>query len=195
LIRDTALCGVSLILIDFLRGADIVLTRPAYHQINLLQSNLEDKHMATVARWNPIRDMITLREAMDQLFNENYLRSREARQQGVAWQLPLDAYTTEDAIVLKADVPGLKPEELEVTLEADTLTIRGELKNRAENQNYVLRERASGPFERVLTINTPIDTTKVEATFEDGVVQIVLPKAEAVKPKQIKVTAAKNNGK
>ena len=149
--------------------------------------------MAGITRWNPIRDMITLREAMDQLVNENYLRSREARQQGVAWQLPLDAYTTEDAIVLKADVPGLKPEDLEVTLEGDTLTIRGELKNRMESQNYLLRERASGRFERVLTINTPIDTNKVEATFEDGVVTVVLPKSEAVKPKQIKVTA-KNNG-
>jgi len=149
--------------------------------------------MAGITRWNPIRDMITLREAMDQLVNENYLRSREARQQGVAWQLPLDAYTTEDAIVLKADVPGLKPEDLQVTLEGDTLTIRGELKNRTESQNYILRERASGPFERVLTINTPIDPNKVEATFEDGVVTVVLPKSEAVKPKQIKVTA-KNNG-
>ncbi len=150
--------------------------------------------MAGMTRWNPIRDMITLREAMDQLFNDNYLRSREARQQGVAWQLPLDAYTTEDAIVLTADVPGLKPEDLEVTLEGDTLTIRGELKNRTDSQNYILRERATGRFERVLTINTPIDANKVEASFEDGVVQIVLPKAEAVKPKQIKVTA-RTNGK
>jgi HSP20 family protein len=150
--------------------------------------------MASVTRWNPIRDMISLREAMDQVFNENYLRNREARQQGLVWQLPIDAYATEDAIVLKADVPGLKPEDLEVTLEGDTLTIRGELKNRAESQNFILRERASGRFERVLTINTPIDPSKVEATFEDGVVTIVLPKSEAVKPKQIKVTA-KNNGK
>ncbi len=150
--------------------------------------------MAGMTRWNPIRDMITLREAMDQLFNDNYLRSREARQQGVAWQLPLDAYTTEDAIVLTADVPGLKPEDLEVTLEGDTLTIRGELKNRTDSHNYILRERATGRFERVLTINTPIDANKVEASFEDGVVQIVLPKAEAVKPKQIKVTA-RTNGK
>ncbi len=154
--------------------------------------------MASMTRWNPIRDMITLREAMDHLFNENYLRSREARQQGMAWQLPLDAYTTEDAIVLTADVPGLKPEDLQITLEGDTLTIRGELKNRLEDQNYILHERASGAFERVLTINTPIDVNKVEATFEDGVVRIVLPKTEAVKPKQIKVTATgstQSNGK
>ena len=146
--------------------------------------------MATT-RWNPVRDMITLREAMDQVFNENYMRNRDYRQPQ-AWQLPVDAFTTEDAIVLIADVPGLKPEELNVTLEGDTLTIRGELKTRAEDRNYLLRERATGPFERVLSINTPIDTNKVTAEFSDGVLTLTLPKAEAVKPKQIKVVA---NGK
>jgi HSP20 family protein len=146
--------------------------------------------MTTVTRWNPVREMITLREAMDQLFNESYLRNRH-QNGGAAWQLPLDAYANEDAIVLTADVPGLKPEELEVTLEGDTLTIRGELKNRDEQRNYVLRERPTGRFERTLTINTPIDASKVEATFTDGVLTLTLPKAEAVKPKQIKVNALK----
>lgn len=150
--------------------------------------------MATVTRWNPVREMITLREAMDQLFNESYLRNRDHRHHNgsAAWQLPLDVYANEDAIVLAADVPGLKPEELEVTLEGDTLTIRGELKNRDEQRNYVLRERPTGRFERTLTINTPIDASKVEATFADGVLTLTLPKAEAVKPKQIKVNATKN---
>ena len=145
-----------------------------------------------VNRWNPVRDMITLRETMDQLFNDAYTRNRDYRTQPAAWQLPVDAYATDEAIVLVADVPGLKPEDLDVTLEGDTLTIRGEIKPRQQNQNYLLRERLTGRFERVLTINTPIEANKVEATFEDGVVQIVLPKAEAVKPKQIKVNAAKS---
>src|SRR5260221_7298794 len=144
--------------------------------------------MATT-RYNPVREMITLREAMDQVFNDNYFRNRESRQQ--VWQLPVDAHATEDAIVIEADVPGLKPEELEVTLEGDTLTIRGELKNQPQDRKYLLRERPSGHFERTLTINTPIDNGKVEAHFENGVVQIVLPKAEAVKPKQIKVNTTK----
>ncbi len=161
-------------------------------QIVVLRSiNLEDKKM-TINRWNPIRDMISLRETMDQLLNDNIARSRDYRSQPAAWQLPVDAYATEDAIILVADVPGLKPEDLDVTLEGDTLTIRGEMKPRPENQNYLLRERLTGRFERVLTINTPIEANKVEATFENGVVQIVLPKAEAVKPKQIKVNAVKS---
>ncbi len=145
----------------------------------------------TVNRWNPVRDMITLRETMDQLMNDAYARNRDYRTQPAAWQLPVDAYATEDAIILVADVPGLKPEDLDVTLEGDTLTIRGEIKPQ-EKQNYLLRERMSGRFERVLTINTPIETNKVEATFENGVLTLVLPKAEAVKPKQIKVNAVKS---
>ncbi len=71
------------------------------------------------------------------------------------------------------------------------MTVRGELKNQAQDRKYLLRERPSGRFERTLTINTPIDNGKVEAHFENGVVQIVLPKAEAVKPKQIKVNTTR----
>jgi HSP20 family protein len=140
--------------------------------------------MTTV--WNPVRDMITLREALDQAFNERWARDYHQAQ---VWQLPIDAFTSEDAIVIKANVPGLKPEDLQITLEGDTLTIRGELKNGAETRNYLLRERANGKFERVLTINTPLDANKVEANFEEGVLTLTLPKAETVKPKQIKVNA------
>src|SRR3954468_21606253 len=102
--------------------------------------------MATVTRWNPVREMVTLREAMDQLLNDRYFRERDIRPNSQTWQLPIDAYTTEDAIVIQANVPGLNADELEVTLEGDVLTIRGELKNRTEDHNYLLRERAIGQF-------------------------------------------------
>ena len=87
--------------------------------------------------------MITLREAMEHLVNDNYGRNQDYRRQSVAWQLPIDAYADDDAIVITADVPGLKPEELQVTMESNTLTIRGELKNRPEGRNYLLSERAT----------------------------------------------------
>ena len=153
--------------------------------------------MTTVTRWNPVREAYSLREAMDHLINEGYFRRNgDYQTQPSAWQLPVDAYSNEDAIVIVADVPGLKPEDLEVTLEGDTLTIRGELKNLAEERSYLLRERATGSFERIMTINTPIDADKVEAVFEDGVLTLTLPKTEAVKPKQIQVKATTNgNGK
>lgn len=146
--------------------------------------------MSYTTHWNPVREMITLREALDQMFQNGNRQRGEYRPN--AWLLPIDAYTTDDAIVLVADVPGLKPENLDLTLEGDTLTIRGELPGQVEGNQYLLKERVSGKFERVLTINTPIDNGKVEATFDNGVVQIVLPKAEVAKPRQIKVNASKN---
>jgi HSP20 family protein len=150
--------------------------------------------MNNITRWNPVREMLTWREAMDQLVNDNYVRNQNYQQQNVAWQLPVDAYGNEDAIVITADVPGLKPEDLHVTMESNTLTIRGEFKNRSEEHDYYLRERATSHFERILTINTPIDSDKVAAEFENGVLTLTLPKAEANKPKQIaiKVTHSKN---
>lgn len=147
--------------------------------------------MTTVNRWNPVRDMIVMRDAMDRLMEEN-LRSRNGGQSTGVWALPIDAFATEDAIVLQADVPGLKPEELQVTLEGDTLTIRGELKG-TEDRKYLLRERPTGNFERTLTINTPIDHAKVDASFENGVLTLTLPKAEAVKPRQISIKAKNGN--
>jgi HSP20 family protein len=140
-------------------------------------------NMQNITRWNPVRDMFTLREAMDQLVNENYVRAQDYARQSVARQLPIDAYANEDAIVITADVPGLKAEDLQVTLESNTLTIRGELKNRPEERNYFLHERATSHFERILTINA----NKVEAEFENGVLTLTLPKAEANKPRQIAI--------
>ena len=147
-----------------------------------------------ISRWDPFRDVVTLREAMDRLFEDSVVQQRRQAQQAASgpFRLPVDAYVTQDSIVVVANVPGVKPEDVEIVLEGDTLTIRGEIKPSQESKNYLLRERASGRFERVLTINTPIEVGKVEATFEDGIVRIVLPKAEAVKPKQIKVNAVKN---
>lgn len=138
-------------------------------------------------RWNPVRDLITMRDMMDQLANEGMGRGREGRN---VWRLPVDAYSTEDAIVLVADVPGVRPEDVSVTLEGDTLTLSGEFKAEDNVQNYVLRERPTGRFERTLTVNTPIDPTKLEASVEFGVLRVTLPKAEAVKPRQIAVKAA-----
>ena len=106
-------------------------------------------------------------------------------------RLPLDVYTTSNEIVLTDNVPGLKPEEVEITLEGDTLSIHGEFKAPMDNVEYVFQERSYGKFSRTLTINVPVDVNKVEATFDSGVLTITLPKAEAARPKTIKVEAKK----
>ena len=140
----------------------------------------------TIARWNPVREMISLREAMDRM-DRNFEEVYRGPNGQTVWSLPIDAYVTDDALVIEANIPGLKPEEVQVTLEGDTLTIRGELKAGADNNKYLLRERTLGKFERVLTINTPIDHNKVSAAFDNGILTLTLPKAEAVKPRQIEI--------
>ncbi len=139
--------------------------------------------------WNPMRDLITLREAVDRMVNEGVVsRGREEGSwEGRPLRLALDAYSDEEAIMVKASVPGIDPETVEITFEKDTLTIRGELHRAEEGVNYLLRERPFGPFERTVTVNTPINTDKINAEFDNGELTIRLPKSEAVKPKVIEV--------
>lgn len=147
-----------------------------------------------VVRWNPNRDFVSLRDAMDRLFEESWVRpSREAweeRQASRAWRLPVDVYSTEEEIVIVAAVPGLAPEDVEITIEGDSLTIQGEIPAHLDNVNYLFQERAVGKFVRVLSLNIPVDADKSEATFANGLLTLNIPKAEAIKPKQIKVKTA-----
>jgi HSP20 family protein len=146
--------------------------------------------MPAIIRWSPARDMVRLSDAMDRMFEDAWTRPVPARAEREA-RLPLDVYTTPSEIVLTANVPGLKPDEVEITLEGDTLSIHGEFKAPMENVEYVFQERSFGKFSRTLTINVPVDVNKVEATFDSGVLTITLPKAEAARPKTIKVEAKK----
>jgi len=140
--------------------------------------------MTSINRWNPVRELLSIRDEMDRIFNERFFRTENR-----PMLLPIDAYMTDEALVLVADVPGLKPEDIHITFEGDTLTIRGEYKANGDSKNYLLRERMVGKFERILTINTPVDSSKIEADFENGVLTLTLPKAEAAKPRQITVRA------
>ena len=101
--------------------------------------------------------------------------------------MPMDAYMTDDAIVITMELPGVHEQDVNVTLENNVLTISGELKPRETEQNYVLRERPAGHFERTLSVSTPVDVSKANAVFADGVLTLTLPKAEQVKPKTITV--------
>lgn len=141
----------------------------------------------TVVRWNPSRELVSLREAMDRLFEDSFVRPIWRGEQ--ERRLPLDVYATPSEIVIMANVPGLKSDEVDITLEGDTLSISGEVKPPLENTEYIFQERGYGKFSRTLTINVPVQQDKAEATFENGVLTIVLPKSEAVKPKSIKVSA------
>jgi HSP20 family protein len=131
---------------------------------------------------------------MDHLFEDSWVRpvrtGWEAREEARAWRLPVDVYSTEEEIVIQAAVPGLAPEDVDITIEGDTLTIQGEVPAALENVNYLFQERPTGKFIRVLSLNIPVDADKSEATFANGLLTLTIPKAEAIRPRQIKVKAA-----
>jgi len=143
----------------------------------------------SMIRWEPFRDLVTLREAMNRLFEESFVRP------GVRWdervagecELPVDAYTTDEELVITAPVPGMAPDQVEITIEGDTLTIRGSIKGPMDNVSYLVQERPCGEFQRTLRLNIPVQADKAEATFDKGVLTLVIPKQEEVKPRTIKV--------
>ncbi len=144
----------------------------------------------SITNRDPFREMRTLREAMDELLEESFVRPRERgmeRQPERRLRLPLDVYATPEEIVIVASLPGLTPDEVDITIEDDRLMIRGELRRPLENVDYLFQERPYGTFSRTLTLNVPINTDEAEAVFENGVLTLTLPKAEETKPKTIEV--------
>ena len=103
------------------------------------------------------------------------------------WQPPVEAWETDKEIFLSLDLPGISANELELQIEGEQLTIKGERKPSEEQRNYRRKEKVYGRFYRAFNLTTPIERDKVTATYKNGVIEIVLPKTEAVKPKQIKI--------
>ena len=145
--------------------------------------------MSNLTRWEPLREMMTLREAMDQLFDDAFTRPRSAS--GVSIIPVVDLYQTDDEVVVKANLPGLKADDVQISVTSDVLTLRGEFKLESEQKEatYSILERRAGTFERSMMRPTDVQTEKAKADFADGVLTITLPKAEAVKPKTITVKA------
>jgi len=144
-----------------------------------------------LVRWDPLREMVTLREAMDRLLAESFVRPDSAFPLLGAEGPAVDMYQGKDEIVVKAAIPGVKPEDIEIQVTGDILSIKGELKeeDKIEEGNYLRKERHFGQFLREFTLPTQVSADKAKAEFEHGVLTLRLPKAEAVKPKSITVKA------
>ena len=142
-----------------------------------------------IQRWEPLREMVSLRDAMNSLLQESFVRPIGPLTDGNALTVPLDIAENENEFVVKASLPGGRPEDVHITAQGDTLTIRGEIKAEEEKKGdqYHLRERRYGQFQRTVTLSTPVSADKAQARFEDGVLTLTLPKAEEAKPKQIKI--------
>jgi HSP20 family protein len=136
-----------------------------------------------------MREMVTLREAMDRLFDDAFTRPLGLTD---GWRAPaIDLYQTDDEVVVKAALPGVKADQVQINVTGDLLTIKGETKEGSEtkDKNYHIREQRWGAFERSVMLPTAVVSDKAKAEFEDGVLTVTLPKAEEVKPKTITVKA------
>jgi HSP20 family protein len=143
--------------------------------------------MSNLTRWEPVREMMTLREAMDRLFDDAF--TRPISMSGVSSLPAIDLYQDADEVVVKAALPGLKAEEVHISITADVLTLSGDFKQETEQKDvtYHIREHRLGMFERSVMLPTEVQTDKAKADFENGILTITLPKAEAVKPKTITI--------
>ena len=148
--------------------------------------------MSNLTRWDPFREMLNLSKAMDR-FVDNTLSSREGPWDDFSWTLPLDVVENEDGYLVKASVPGMKPEDLEITYSNNSLTIKGEIKEDQDLKEklFHLRERRFGSFTRSVTLPNTIKADSISAEYKDGVVTLHLPKADEVKPKRITVKTGK----
>jgi HSP20 family protein len=142
-----------------------------------------------IDRWDSFREAVSLSDAMNALFRESFIRPSSVPGQQGPGLLPLDVSENETEFVIKASLPGVKPEDVQITVHGDTLTIQGETKAEEEKkgERRHLRERRSGSFQRSLSLATPVNSDKAQAQFEHGVLTLVLPKSEQAKPRQIKV--------
>lgn len=147
--------------------------------------------MAEITIWRPLHE---LKKEMDRIFQEFFGRSYfPAERFEIEWAPAVDVSETEDAIIVKADLPGVKPEDIEINIVDNVLTIRGEKKREAEEkkENFYRVERFYGSFMRAIQLPTEVEVDKVKAQYKDGVLKITLPKKPEEKKKVIKVEVEK----
>jgi len=147
--------------------------------------------MRTIARWEPFRGVTTLQDQINRLFNDAFERKGEESSLS-AWAPAVDIYETEQELVVKADLPDVDPKDLDIRVENNLLTIRGERKfeKKVCEENYLRVERSYGSFARSFTLANTVNSEAIKADYQNGVLTLTIPKREEAKPKQIKVNVA-----
>ena len=142
-------------------------------------------------------DLVNLSQSLDQVTNRRWSGSQFDRSNDASWSapMPIDVYSTGDRVTLIAAVPGMQPDDLELTVHQNTVTLRGSIQSAADAEdtkdaNWYVSELGSGSYQRSVTLPFPIDADHAHATFEHGLVRVILPKADSAKPKKIAI----NNG-
>jgi HSP20 family protein len=148
-----------------------------------------------IVRWEPFRDLLATQKEFDRLFREAFTPGfGEGELSTRTWAPPVDIFENENNIVLKAELPGVEPKDVEVRVEDNTLYLKGERKFEKETkeENYHRIERSYGSFARSFSLPNSIDAEKVGADYKDGLLTLTLPKREEAKPKTIKINVSKN---
>lgn len=151
-----------------------------------------------IIKWDPFRDLATLRERMNRLFEEAYSsRGEEKDMVSSAWNPSVDIYEKENEIVLKAEVPGIDENDIEIKIEDNTITLNGERKFEKETkeENYHRIEQSYGSFYRSFTLPQNINQDKIKAESENGILKITMPKKAELKPKKVKILKPKSASK
>jgi HSP20 family protein len=150
-----------------------------------------------LVRWEPFRDLATVQERMNRIFDEAFRGQGRTTEDewalGGSWAPAVDIFEHEGNLVLKAELPGVDPKDVDVRVESNVLTLRGERKFESEvkREQYHRVERAYGSFSRSFTLPNVVDTDKIKAEYRDGVLRVTLPQREEAKPKQITVAVSK----
>lgn len=145
--------------------------------------------MNTMIRWNPFGEMARMRTEIDRLFEDAFNAPTGKWDRSSIWGFPLDVTEADEHFTVKAAVPGMNPDDLDITISDNVLTIKGETQDEEvrEDEKVHLRERRFGSFMRSISLPTPVESDNVTATVENGILTLQIPKAEAVKPKRIAV--------
>ncbi|HXH50472.1 MAG TPA: Hsp20/alpha crystallin family protein [Terriglobia bacterium] len=149
----------------------------------------------SIIRWEPFRDLVSTQDHFNQLFNDTFARAFGDQQEASpgAWIPPVDIYETGDSLVLKAELPGINTDDVEIRVEDSTLYLKGERKfeKEAKEENLHRVERSYGTFTRSFALPNTIDADKVKAEYENGILTLTLPKREEAKPRTIKIDVSK----
>ncbi len=150
--------------------------------------------MNTVARWDQSRVLTPLQEQFIRLFEDNSTRDRSGPADLATWAPQVDIYETENELVIKADLPDLEEKDIDVRVENNSLTIRGERKfeKGVNEDNYLRVERAYGPFTRSFSLPNTVSSESIRAEYRNGVLSLHMAKREESKPKQIKISVSAN---
>jgi HSP20 family protein len=150
--------------------------------------------MNSITRWDPFRNISSLQEQVNRLF-ESGIQSRDDNSALTTWAPAVDIYETENELVLKADLPAINEKDLDIRVENNTLTIRGERKfgSEVKEDNYLRVERTYGSFSRSFGLPNTVNTESIKAEYKNGVLTVEMPKRAESKPKQVKINVT-NNG-